>query len=125
MEKPTSINDIKVKKWYSISPTIIGSDYNRYEIISVDGDSFIAHVKSPCIGMEGCDRCNGPHRIKNRFCSKTIGQVSNIPQPSSSSGGIYLFFLDIGSRINGIWQAIEWKQKPGCRSGLAHFKRVA
>ena len=91
------------KNWYAIRPSLIGSDYNRYEIIEQDSRNIYAFLKSPCIGMEGCDRCSGPHRKKNKKCSKNLNKQPFIKSPGTFQGGIYLFWFFILLYLSNIF----------------------
>ena len=91
----------KVKKWCNIDPTLIGSDYNRFEIINNDNpDALVVFVKMPDTTMNlSCDRCAGPHRKHNFMCSLNNGNTEYLPSPTN--GSIYLFDLYTHERIPG------------------------
>ena len=112
--------DTPVKKWSNITPTLLGSDYNRYEIsIQAEGRLFV-YVKMPSKGMHGCDRCAGPHKPTNKWCSKTRRSRPNIPAPINHQG-IYLYDLNSGDRLPGVWKVQNWKQKMGQVSAVAEL----
>lgn len=91
----------KVKKWCNITPTLIGSDYNRFEIISEENaQAIVVHVKKPDFTMGlSCDKCPGPHNNKNFFCSLNNGNTNPLPSPGNER--IYLFELFTGRALPG------------------------
>tara|TARA_B110000305_G_scaffold239314_1_gene306748 strand:- start:727 stop:1077 length:351 start_codon:yes stop_codon:yes gene_type:complete len=111
----------RLKTWQKIHPTLIGSDYNRYEIIKYESNTFSVYVKNPQIGMEGCDRCAGPHRIKNKTCSKTRNKEPHIPGPAV---GIYLYNLLNGQRLPATWQLQNLYKPDGRKSGIAELVKL-
>jgi hypothetical protein len=112
------------KKWYAIRPSLIGSDYNRYEIFKQNSRNIFAFLKTPCIGMEGCDRCSGPHRARNKKCSKNLNKAPFIKGPGNFKGGIYLFFLDTQQQKDGIWEIVSLNKKSHQRSGIIHLRKI-
>jgi hypothetical protein len=113
----------KILNWFKIQPTLLGSNYHRYEVYSYTKDTLHVFVKMPAIGMEGCDRCAGPHRKKNKRCSKTRGIEPFIPSPPSNEGGIYLYELDTEFKIPGKWEITSWDHRNNSRSALAILER--
>ena len=114
-----SILTTPLKPWSLIDPTLIGSDFNRYEVIKWHSHtSFTAWVKNPCKGMDGCDRCPGPHRPTNQACSQNNDRVPNVPSPGPDTGGIFLTELFTGRTWPGLWQITSQKQPRGRRSGI-------
>lgn len=111
----------RLKAWSRIRPTLIGSDFNRYEIINYDQNSFSVYVKNPQIGMEGCDRCAGPHRPKNKTCSKNREKEPYIPSPAV---GIYLFNLLNGQQLPATWQLQNLYKPDGRKSGIAQLVKL-
>jgi hypothetical protein len=118
---------MKLKRWYEVHPTLIGSDFNRYEIDSREENGKIlnVYVKNPCIGMEGCDRCSGPHRPKNRFCSQNLNREPFLPSPNPNVGGIFLFDLESGVRIQGLWYVEKWIQPATRRTAMAVLRKAS
>lgn len=109
---------IVLKEWKNIDPNLIGSDYNRYEIVKWQNEtSFVAWVKMPCKGMDGCDRCAGPHRPKNRQCSQNWNRPPNLPTCQSS--GIVLMELHTNKVWSGIWNVQSIIEPLGRKSGIA------
>jgi hypothetical protein len=117
---------MKLKKWHEVHPTLIGSDFNRFEVfLSEKGGTMLhVYVKNPCIGMEGCDRCSGPHRVRNRLCSQNLNRPRFLPSPDPNMGGMYLFDIISGLRIPGVWFVESWKQPAARRTALAVLVRA-
>jgi hypothetical protein len=115
---------IKVPHWYKIVPEIIGSNYNRFQIIKkVSATEYTVFVKMPCSGMDGCDRCSGPHRKGNKKCSKNLRRPPYISGPPKNYGGIFLYDIFSGVRLNGIWVVENERRKDNSRSALATLCR--
>lgn len=110
--------EIRLKAWKNIDPTLIGSDFNRYEIVKWQSpSSFVAWVKMPCLGMDACDRCAGPHRPKNRLCSQNWNRPPQLP--SNRGNGIVLMELHTGVVWTGVWRVEMLFESLGRKSGTA------
>lgn len=115
---------IKIPHWNKIEPEIIGSNFNRYQIIKkLSPTKFIAFVKMPCSGMDGCDRCAGPHRKGNKNCSKNLRRPPYLLEPPKNYGGIFLYDIFSGVRFKGIWVVENEKKKETSCSALATLYR--
>lgn len=110
--------------WYKIQPTFIGSNYDRYQIIKNENNVRLwVFVKMPCAGMDGCDRCAGPHRKGNKNCSKNLHRPPFINSPTNNQGGIFLFSLFSGQKVKGLWIVSEQNTVEGKRSAIACLVR--
>lgn len=106
-------------KWSKITPTLIGSDYNRYEITSSSEGLLHVLVKRPSKGMSQCDRCPGPHSKKNLPCSQNRDREAYIEGPGHDMAGIYLYELYTMQQLPGRWEIEEDKH-----TGLAGTARL-
>jgi len=104
--------ELPLKKWYNIHPTLIGSDFVRYEVISLKDNVLTAYAKRPRSDMEFCDSCPGPHSKRNKTCSQNISRTPYIPAPAQ--GGIFLFELYTKKNLPGIW-VLDQENKPVSR----------
>ena len=113
--------DRPLKRWHNIHPTLIGSNYVRYEIITLQNNELTAYAKRPRSDMEFCDGCPGPHSKRNKTCSQNVPRTPYIPTPSS--GGIYLFELYTQQQLPGIWQLDQENNPAPRKSGIAVLSR--
>jgi hypothetical protein len=117
---------LPLKAWKNIEPTLIGSDFNRYEIVKWQSPTtFLAWVKMPCRGMDGCDRCPGPHRPLNRTCSQNWDRQPQIPQLGPNAPGIVLMELFTGKVWTGLWHVEPLPLLVASQSGLQSVKNRA
>lgn len=113
--------DLPLRKWNDIRPTLIGSDFVRYEIISLKDDILLAYAKRPRSDMDFCDGCPGPHSKRNRMCSQNNARKPFIPTPSN--GGIFLFELYTQTQLKGVWQLEQENNPPPRKSGIVILSR--
>jgi len=113
-------DEIEIPIWNKIIPEIIGSNYYRYQTVKkIAPGKLLVYVKMPCSGMEGCDACAGPHRKKNKKCSKTLRRRPYIDSPPNNFGGIKLFDIYSGLPFMGIWIMEMVLEKTNRRSAVA------
>jgi hypothetical protein len=115
----------KFPNWYKIQPSLLGSNYHRYQLLKGStSECLLVYVKLPCNGMDGCDACAGPHRKKNKQCSKNLLREPYILSPTDNEGGIYLFELHTGFQQPGRWQIESWRRHPNNRVAIASLVRL-
>lgn len=108
---------VAIKAWKNIDPTLIGSDYNRYEIVKWQNPTqFVAWMKSPCKNMDACDRCSGPHRIRNRECSQNWARPPRLP--ANVGHCIVLMELHTGLVWSGTWEIESLFEQLNRKSGI-------